>query len=310
MFDRLTARFRRKGPADEPDEAPSTSIKAYSQRLMPPFSGQVQIVQSSTYRAITLDAQIWELQYIKRSHVRVGTVSAEDIRSHAVTPESLNSQGGPADDEIVALLDFLVDVKLPFPATDRFEYWLLDKRDHTPLALTFSCSDPEQMVKFPERPEWTALPAAVMPIEKTLEEDRAGLPPVNYRLERLVAERAGQMAKGRWFDRDEEDPAAFPALMVSGDWPDEAEASLYQRYIERQAPRLLMLHSLTADVRARLESYCRPHAMEVARFHGVYPEIIDEALIRTLRVEAQVREATGDAARPAVHGRRDGILYI
>lgn len=283
-------------------------IKAYSQRLMPPFSGQVQIVQSDTYRAITLDGQIWELQYVKRSHVRVGTISAEDIRSHSVTPDKL--EGKPVDERITEILDFLVGVELPFPAIDHYEYWLVDKQDKQPLALVYSCSEEEQMEKFPERPEWTALPAAVMPIEKTEEEEKAGSPPVNYRLERLVAERAGQLAKGVWFDRNEADPAQFPALMVRGDWTDASDADLYQRYVERQAPRLLTLQTLGREDRGRLESYCRPHALEVARFCNVYPEVVDEPLMRALQVEARVREATGAATRSPVHNRRDGILYI
>ncbi len=38
-------------------------IKAYSQRLMPPYSGQMQIVESDRTRAITLDSQTWEIQF-------------------------------------------------------------------------------------------------------------------------------------------------------------------------------------------------------------------------------------------------------
>ena len=38
--------------------------------------------------------------------------------------------------------------------------------------VIFSCSEPEQMATFPQRTEWTALPAAVMPIEATEEEKK------------------------------------------------------------------------------------------------------------------------------------------
>ncbi|MEM7195624.1 MAG: hypothetical protein AAF402_11775 [Pseudomonadota bacterium] len=283
-------------------------IRAFSQRLMPPFSGQIQIAESDKYRALTLDGDIWEIQYVKRTHVRVATLSASDIKAETIRPELMHS--GTADEQIVEMLRFLADIKLPFAATDRYEYWLMDAKENFPLALIYSCSEPEQMAKFPERPEWTALPAAVMPIEKTEEELRNNIPPVNYRLERLVAERAGQWTVGRWFNRDEVDECNFPKLMVTENWHEESEQHLFERYIQRQAPRLLMLHGLDDSVRQQLEGYCRPYASEVGRFCGLYPKIMDTALIRTLRVEARLTAASGDGHHSAIHNRRDGILYI
>ncbi|MCB1864811.1 MAG: hypothetical protein KDG50_05235 [Chromatiales bacterium] len=285
-------------------------IRAFSQRLMPPFSGQVQIAQSDKYRAITLDGQIWEIQYVKRSHVRVATVSSSDIQSHRVRDELRD--GGSADEQLIELLDDLASIRLPFPAADLYEYWLLDAADESPLALVFSCAEAEQMDKFPARAEWTALPAAVMPIAQTDEEKRNQAPPVNYRFERLVAERAGTRPKARWFKRgaDGHDSNPFPPLMVREDWPEASDRDLCRRYIERQSPRLLMLHGLDLDDRRRLERSCRPHAMEVARFCMLYPEIVDRDLIEALRVEAKLRIAAGAEDRPAVHNRRDGILYI
>lgn len=283
-------------------------IRAFSQRLMPPFSGQVQIAESETYRALTLDGLIWEIQFVKRSHVRVATVKASDIKARAVYPEQLEQ--GQADEQIIELLDFLADIDLPFPAIDRYEYWLLDARDESPLALIFSCPEAGQMEKFPARPEWTALPAAVMPVERTEEEMDNGSAPVNYQLERLAAERAGARPKARWYNRDEHEAEIFPPLLIREDWPEESQMELCQRYIQRQAPRLLMLHDLSHDDRGRLETCCRPHAMEVARFSGLYPEVIDRALIQALCVEARLRAATEGETQPAVHNRRDGVLYI
>ena len=126
----------------------------------------------------------------------------------------------------------------------------------------------------------------------------------------MVAERAGQRPKARWFNRHEHETEIFPPLMIREDWPEESQMQLCQRYIQRQAPRLLMLHGLSHDDRQRLESSCRPHAMEVARFCEVYPEVIDKALIQALRVEARLRAATEGELQPALHRRRDGILYI
>ena len=286
----------------------SLKIRAFSERLMPPYSGQVQIAESETYRALTIDAQIWEIQYVNRTHVRVATLSASDIKARAISPELL--EGSTVDDELLGLLDYLADVALPFKATDLYEYWLLDKQDESPLALIFSCSEAAQMAKFPPRDEWTPLPAAVMPIKKTDDEEENQSPPVNYRLERLVAERAGTRPKASWFNRQEQDACYFPPLMVREDWADASDDALCRRYIERQAPRLLMLHGLSFDDRQRLEACCRPQAVEVARFHGLYPEILDEELMQALRVEARFRAAHERDGQPTVQHRRDGVLYI
>lgn len=283
-------------------------IKAFSQKLMPPFSGQVQIAESDTYRALTLDGLIWEIQYVKRSHIRVGTLTANEIKTGTFSSEKLVEDA--ADPKLMVLLDYLRNISLPFPATDHFEYWVLDRQDNRPLALIFACSEAEQKAKFPSKVEWTALPDAVMSIEKSDTEVAAGTPPVNYRLERLVAERAGTKYTTAWFDRREHDPDTFPPFLITEDWNEASQAELCQRYIDRQAPRLLMLHDLTTAQRQRLESSCSPYATEVNRFCGLYPEIVDEELIKALRVEARLREVSGSGGHSNVQNRRDGILYI
>ncbi len=281
-------------------------IRTFSKRLLPPYSGQVQIAESDKYRALTIDAQTWEIQYVKRTHVRVATLSHKEIITYAQNPDQMAAE--IVDDQIIDMLKFLASVQLPFSPTDKYEYWLLDAADQSPLALIFSCTEAAQMDKFPARPEWTALPAAVMPVTKTDDEEKQQSPPVNYRLELLVAERAGNRANAAWFERQTTDEQNFPPLMIRDDWQDAKDRELCQRYIQRQAPRLLMLHGLPQEDRARLETYCKPQAMEVARFSGLYPEIIDTELVQSLRVQARLRSAT--EGQPAIHSRRDGILYI
>ena len=38
-------------------------IRAYSKRMLSPFIGQVQILETGQARALTLDGKNWELQY-------------------------------------------------------------------------------------------------------------------------------------------------------------------------------------------------------------------------------------------------------
>ena len=298
-------------------------IKTYSQRLLTPYFGLVQIAESERARALTVDGQTWEIQFLRSGngspsysnnfgqgihhrYRRAVTINNNEIQQMDISSASSNDQA--VDERIVELTEFLKDVSLPFSAVDHFEYWLLDEKDRSPLALIFSCRDAEQMGAYPSRPEWTALPAAVMPIENTEEEQSYSAAPVNYRLERLVAERAGNNPKAKWFTRGEEEEQTFPDFMIREDWQEEENSNLCQRYLKRQSPRLLMLHNLNSDLRRQLEINARSHAVEVARFYELYPEIVDKSLMNSLLVEARLRNATEDLQE--LHKRRDGIHYL
>jgi len=282
-------------------------ITAYSQRLMPPYSGLVQIAESDRARAVTMDGRSWEFHFLQAANFRrVAYIRHSElarISERGATPE-----GHDIDERILELTRFLATASLPFAAADEYEYWLLDPQDESPLALIFSCTKAEQMSTFPVHPEWTALPAAVMPIESTEEEKSSNLAPVNYRLERLVAERAGSKPKARWFRRRSSEPDTFPTLLLREDWENEDERDLCERYITRQSTRLLMLHGLEQADRLRMEQASRPHAKEVARFFSMYPEVVDNELMSAIRVEARIRGLTEE--QDPLHNRRDGILYI
>ncbi len=276
-------------------------IQTYSQKILHPYAGQVQIAESERARALTMDGNYWEIQFLRglksgekkqsgldvpHSYVRVAKIKHSEIEKIALPAFLHDSE---IDERIVELANFIAGVELPFPAMDQYEYWLLDKVDESPLALIFSCCEAEQMDTFPDRPEWVALPAAVMKIDKTDEEEKSGEPPVNYRLERLVAERAGQRPKAAWFKREEGDADRFPSLIVTEDWEEERDSQLCDRYITRQAPRLLMLHGLTHAERLRLEQAARKYALEVGRFYPLYPEVADEKLMKSILVEERLR---------------------
>ena len=206
------------------------------------------------------------------------------------------------------LTRFLESASLPFPAADKFEYWLLDPVDDSPLALIFSCTEGVQMGRFPSHPEWTALPSAVMRIELTSEEKERSDTPVNYRLEQLVAERAGKKPHARWFQRRPGEPDEFPPLMIREDWGNEADHEICQRYLRRQSTRLLMLHGLEHDVRRHLEKAAKSYAMEVFRFYSLYPEIADDKIMRAILVEARLRASQGEQCDRL--RRRDGVYYL
>ncbi len=276
----------------------------------------MQVVESDRARALTLDSDTWEIQFLhstanhsqglKRSYMRVATIKDSDIRQKNYG--SSLDDGKEIDERIIELLNYVSDATLPFQSADKFEFWLLDAKDNAPLALIYTCIHEEQKSSFPERAEWTALPAAVMPIERSDEEKSREYAPINYQLECLVSERAGFNAKAQWFTRQYTEDESFPALMLREDWQEEESHQLCQRYLQRQSPRLLMLHGLSQELRKQLEINARAHALEVERFYRLYPDIVDQALIDAIRVEARLRGVT--EGQPAIHKRRDGIHYI
>ncbi|MEJ2593212.1 MAG: hypothetical protein P8178_17815, partial [Candidatus Thiodiazotropha sp.] len=123
------------------------------------------------------------------------------------------------------------------------------------------------------------------------EEEKHYVPPVNYRLERMVNERAGRHPRARWIKRLEGQTEIIPSCLVREDWESAEDRRLCQRYIERQAPRLLMLHGLKHDDRLRLEGYARQNALEVERFFRLYPAVADQNLMSAICVEARLRLA-------------------
>jgi len=50
--------------------------------------------------------------------------------------------------------------------------------------------------------------------------------------------------------------------------------------------------------------------MEVARFSGLYPKIINQTLINSLLVQARIRAASEGGNALKIQDRRDGVLYI
>lgn len=294
-------------------------IKSYSKRITPPYSGLVQIVESDQARAMTMDGLTWEFYFLhilpgegdqpdrkyQRRYSPVALIDGDEIKKIA---QQSTPQSQQMDERVLELIVFIASAKLPFPTIDKFEFWLLDHQDKSPLALIFSCSEPDQMETFPNKTEWTALPDAVMAIQKTEQELEDKLSPVNARFERLVAEQAGYYPKAQWFERHEQESEQFPSLLVKEDWEQDEQKDLCQRYIQRQSTRLLMLQGLQRDDRKRLERAAKSHVFEAERFFSCYPEVVDEKLMNAIRVEARLRRNSSDES--VVANRRDGIHYL
>lgn len=278
-------------------------INLYSKRLLYPYIGLVQIAETGRARAMSPDGIHWAIQYAltedARPRKREGVLDQQRNFAIVATIEDgeLTHRGlRPFLDtaEVRSLIDQLheavTSATIPFPAADRFEYWLLDQRDESPLALLHSCVLREEMMSVP-RASWVAMSAAQLEVPDPDADSDTYVPPINYRLQQIIEERAGPKPKALWFERKTPDDDRFPPCLIREDWNSAQDQALCDRYINRLAPRLLMMHGLSKEVRFRLEQSAREYALEVERFYLLYPEVIDEPALTAARVEAKIRRA-------------------
>ena len=180
-------------------------IRAYTQRLLPPYSGVVLIAETSRARAQSFDGINWDIQYLPsdgyereqgyaldRSYFRVAHIQDKELETY-IFPVHLDA--AEVTTSIHELSEFLATAKVPFPIADLYEYWLLDGSDESPLALIFSCCTESLMASYPVRVNWTALPHSKMRVENTAVEQARSEPPVNDRFQRLISSRAGVKPK-------------------------------------------------------------------------------------------------------------------
>jgi len=60
---------------------------------------------------------MWEIQYVNRSHVRVGTLTTSDIKSRSASSEQMVDD--VADPRLGELLDYLANIQLPLRCFSR-----------------------------------------------------------------------------------------------------------------------------------------------------------------------------------------------
>ncbi|MEJ2360330.1 MAG: hypothetical protein P8Z75_02720 [Gammaproteobacteria bacterium] len=283
-------------------------IRMYSRKLLLPFIGVIQLAELGDVRALSLDGKGWAIHYALSHSARSqrqnqNTLSDSDYTLVATfqgnqlktKPAYTYLQPDEAHAHIDMLCESLSTAQIPLAASDHFEYWLLDKEDEAPLALLQTAIYQEELARPAPHPIWQAMPASQLAIQTqdaTPEStDDVYVPPINYRLEKLIEERAGANPKAVWIKRSEPAHDHFPPCLIREDWDNEAEQQLCDRYIERLAPRLLMMQGLSRSVRQRLEQAACKFVFDVERFYPLYPEVVDKHIMDSARVEAQLRRA-------------------
>jgi len=285
-------------------------IRTYARRLLSPFIGVVQVAELRQARALSLDGRNWEVHYSTVSETQfrlhnpgvdpklryflVATIEQGTVKARGRHPLGTSAVVRAAIDELSAALS---GARLPFAAADQHEYWLLDSADGAPLALLQTCVGLEELDQVSQHPSWVAMPASQLAVASREAADDFYVPPVNYRLERAVEERAGSRPRADWLRGDRAVPGTLPPCLLREDWSSDEQRKLCESYINRLAPRLLMLQGIPRDTRRRLEIAACDHIFDVDRFHGVYPEVVDDSLLKAARVEALLRRTNSEEGR-------------
>jgi len=300
------------------------AIVCYSQRLLNPFRGVMNVIEMDEADAVSLDGKNWTI-YVHDE--RDPWAYQENIDEDIVTPdikygswsEVMGFQPGPVLSTMdfpriqrlgEALLEIIKEKKtsLPFPFRDNYELWLLDDATDAPLALLDSaCSEdklneailacwiPGQRCK-----QLFASEAFCLQQQPLSAAEMVSL---------LINERAGTNPKAQWFWRDDNgtgfalhgknisdalisrqlDRDAFPQLLLDTHWVESDAVGLLYDFIAWQAPWLLLLQDITSDVRLELEKEASQQAIIVANHYLLYPEFIDQYILNTILVEARMR---------------------
>ena len=296
----------------------SQAVNCYAIRRVNPFMGVWQVLKTEAGRAISSDGNNWDIEI--RAEQRAGWGSLNQNRkSHAylryahwseqtgLKTNPLPPGLGPeeirqAADELVSRLKAVADA-LPFPLTDRKELWLLDQDEQLPLALLASV-EVDNTSRITEPRAWSA---SMNGYGSTAQRRFNAA----KEIEEIVRKRAGFNLRKQWVTRREDGTAIidngnteplpaeiFPPYLLRQDWPDSAHESLVDEYISWTAPALLTLQQLDNQQRYFLEQRLQTSASSVDHHWQLYPEMIDENLIRTARVQGHIQSSHVQQEQP------------
>ena len=302
------------------------AFECYAQRLLNPFRGVINTIRHESAEAVTADGVQWDIyvsnESLQRNLAGRGRAQVSDIRYGRWSAAKGLKRGPifPSEDframEAMGTVVFnhllSVHQQVPFPFTDIFELWLLDKQSR-PLALIDSASELET-IKLNQPCSWTpgqncrstfTSPAAR---ELGIKSDQPGA--LADHLSTYVNSRTADRASAQVFRRAPNgcgeglcginiednlegrtlDNAAFPVLLLDTESHDELHCRLLHDFTRWQAPWLLLLPTLDTGLRREHEQHARVQAIKVAGQYNLYPDIIDREAIDSARIEARLRK--------------------
>jgi hypothetical protein len=301
-------------------------VSCYSQRILNPFRGVMNIISTGGADAVTIDGTNWTF-YI-HDNFDCPTDDPEDffeIEMPDIRFGDWNKKSGLTRSPLIAsyhyneiqaignaLLDAVQEYAdhCPFVFEDKYELWLLDGNNGEPLALLDSvCS--EANIRQPDSLAWEAGIRCKQEFAKQNSLAEKYNISAGELLNRAINKRAGKQASAQWFYRDrfaygkgltginlkkqyigrELSARIFPKMLIQQKWQDEAMESLVNDFIHWLSPYLLVLGFLRDTQRETLELTAKNHALLVDKLYPLYPKIINTQAINAARVEARMRKA-------------------
>lgn len=285
------------------------TVHCYAKRRVNPFRGVMQIIESEQGRALSCNGIVWEIL------VRAAQWSAADKLDRGADKKTyyrfgmwsldyglMKRSDSPVDGQDYfdlsskcdVLVGYLQDYhdQLPFPLEDDLELWLFDKDDHRPLALLSSVL-PDAGYPSPEPKVWSACkgPAGTTSQRRYPHADE---------LEAQVEQRAGNTINKHWIRRlpggdgvvegkgDSIAAEQFPVLLLDENWIHEYEQRCAHDYIRWISPSLLTLQHLDRVTRERIENNLNVQAISIEHHWHLYPEVIDQKLLKAARVQSRI----------------------
>lgn len=126
--------------------------------------------------------------------------------------------------------------------------------------------------------------------------------PQSRELETQVKQRAGFNNNKHWIRRltggegileatGRSIPAGqFPVLLLDENWSNEIEQRCVDDYIKWISPSLLTLQHLDEGTRTRIENNLNVQAISIEHHWHLYPEIIDQKLLKAARVQNKIEQ--------------------
>jgi len=301
-------------------------VRCYSQRILNPFRGVMDIISTGGADAVTIDGKNWVLYIhdnfdysmddpaeffeIDMPDIRFGEWNATTGLKHSPLIASYHYDAIQAIGHVLlrAVEKYATDI--PFAFHDNYELWLLDANNHEPLALLDSVCNKQDLYT-PANIRWEAGYRCHNQFSSNIELFHPNVSSHAELLSEIINQRAGQQPLAQWFYRNKMhdgiglqginidrrlygrqlSPRLFPKMLVAREWDKAEEKSLVCAFLNWLSPCLLLLDFLRDPQRAELERLARHNAPLVERMYPLYPKIIDRKSMNAARVEAILRKA-------------------
>jgi hypothetical protein len=312
------------------------SVTCYSQKILNPFRGVMNIISTGGADAVTIDGINWTLYIhdtfdcptddpeeffeIEMPDIRFGDWNKKSglQRSPLIASYHYN--------EIQAIGNVLLEAvqqyadQCPFTFEDKYELWLLDNNNE-PLALLDSvCFENE--IHMPDNLTWEAGLRCKQEFLKEYSILDEHINTAGDLLNLLINQRAGKKPAAQWFYRDqfkygkglngvnlnykfvgrELSARLFPKMLIQQQWQDETNKSVIDAFIHWLSPYLLVLDFLRDAQRETLELTAKNHALLVDKMYLLYPKVINQQAINAARVEAMMRKSNQTKIKDSTTG--------